>query len=67
MKIVTSFLESVAGIEIYPLISFMIFFVFFISVTVYVLRLDKNFITSVSNYPINEDETDNNPENNTAS
>lgn len=51
MKIVSQYFESIAGIEIYPIISFMVFFIFFLSVTWFVLRLDKKYIEEVSNYP----------------
>jgi len=56
MKIVTHFLENVTGIEIYPLVSFVIFFVFFLAVTLYVLRLDKKLIDEVASYPLGIDE-----------
>ena len=52
MKIVTSFLESVSGIELYPVISFLIFLIFFAGVTWYVLTLDKKFIREISEYPL---------------
>lgn len=52
MKILTQFIENVAGIEIFPLISFVIFFVFFLGVTFYVLKLDKKFVEEVAAYPL---------------
>jgi cbb3-type cytochrome oxidase subunit 3 len=55
MKIVSQYFESMTGIEIYPLISFMIFFIFFLAVTWYVIRLDRKFIEEVSNYPFARD------------
>lgn len=56
MKIISSFLESVAGIERYPLISFLIFLFFFLAVTWYVIRLDKGYVREVSHYPISDSE-----------
>lgn len=58
MKIVSQYFESIAGIEIYPIISFLVFFLFFLSVTWYVIRLDKNYIEEVSNYPSSLDMND---------
>ena len=58
MKIVSQYFEAIAGIEIYPIISFLIFFLFFISVTWYVFRLDKKYINEVSNYPCSPDMDD---------
>jgi len=56
MKIVSSFLESVAGIGHYPLVSFLIFFFFFLAVTWYVITLDKKYIKEVSHYPVSDNE-----------
>lgn len=61
MKIASQYFESITGVEIYPIISLLVFFLFFISVTWYVIRLDKNFIDEVSNYPSSLD-TDNEPD-----
>jgi cytochrome c oxidase cbb3-type subunit 4 len=51
MKIVSQYLESIAGIEIFPVVSFIIFFLFFLVVTWYVIRLDKNYIEEMANLP----------------
>jgi hypothetical protein len=48
-------MESILGIEIYPLISFVIFFVFFVVVAIWVLKLNKNFINKMSNLPLEGD------------
>lgn len=48
-------LTSIDGIEIYPIISFLIFFTFFIGLTVYVVRMKKNRIDEIKNIPL-EDE-----------
>ncbi|WP_430809933.1 MULTISPECIES: hypothetical protein [unclassified Carboxylicivirga] len=50
MKLVRHYLESIAGVEIYPIISFFIFFTFFIVVTVMVIRMKKEYIDEVANY-----------------
>lgn len=50
-------LTSIEGIEIYPLISFCIFFLFFIGLGIYVLRADKKRINELKNLPLDEDET----------
>ncbi len=56
MRLVRHYLESIAGVEIYPIISFLIFFIFFIAVTWYVIRLDKSYIDEITRYPIDDDE-----------
>lgn len=50
MKLVRHYLEDIAGIEIYPIISFLLFFALFIFVTWYVIKMDKEHIEEVSNY-----------------
>ncbi len=46
------------GIEIYPLISFLLFFTFFILMLVYVFRQDKKHIQEMSNLPLEGDKTE---------
>lgn len=47
-------METITGIEIYPLISFIIFTIFFIGVTILVWRSDKKYITELSNLPLDK-------------
>jgi cytochrome c oxidase cbb3-type subunit IV len=49
---------SVEGIEIFPLISFLLFFAFFVIVLIYVFRKDKQHIQEMSNLPLEGDNTD---------
>jgi cytochrome c oxidase cbb3-type subunit 3 len=49
-----NYLETIAGIDIYPLISLIIFFVFFVSLLIYVVRLDKKTVERMANIPLNE-------------
>ncbi len=50
MKLVKHYLENIAGIEIYPLISFALFFGMFLFILWYVIKMDKGVIEEVSNY-----------------
>lgn len=56
MKLARHYLEGIAGIEIYPIISFIIFFVFFILVTWYVLTMDKKHIEEMASLAIDGEE-----------
>jgi cytochrome c oxidase cbb3-type subunit 4 len=49
---------SIEGIEIFPLISFLLFFSFFIIVLIYVFRKDKKQIEELSNLPLEGDNTE---------
>ncbi len=50
-----NYLESIAGIGIYPLISLAIFFLFFLGVSWYVVTAKKEFIDEMKNYPLKND------------
>lgn len=52
-----NYLESITGIGVYPLISLLIFIVFFCLVTLYVLKGNKKHFDKLSHLPINEKET----------
>ena len=52
MKIVINQLEQIAGVEIYPIISMLIFFTFFVLVTYMVIKTDKKEIEELSNMPL---------------
>jgi len=56
MKLVRHYLENIAGIEVYPIISFVLFFTLFIFITWYVIKMDKEVIEEVSNYALDEND-----------
>jgi cytochrome c oxidase cbb3-type subunit IV len=47
-------LESIAGISIYPVFSFVLFFTFFAGMLVWVFRKKKSEIDFYSNLPLDE-------------
>lgn len=51
LKFVKHHLESIAGVEIYPIISFLIFFLFFIAVLIWLVKVDKQYINKIKNIP----------------
>ena len=46
------YLEKITGVSIYPLISFVIFGLFFLVVLIWVLKTDKQKIYDVSRIPL---------------
>ena len=52
-------IETIQGIEIYPLISLVIFVAFFIGLIYYVVRLRKSDIDRWKEMPLDDDEPDN--------
>jgi len=58
LKFVKGHLESIAGVEVYPIISLLIFFGFFVVLFWWVFTAKKEYINKVSNLPL-EDNTNN--------
>ena len=58
-------LQAIDNIAIWPAVSFVIFFVFFIVLLWWVLSADKDFINKMKSLPIDNDQpsTPNNPDN----
>lgn len=54
-----NYLTSIAGVDIFPLISLLVFFAFFTGLIVYVVRTDKEVIQSMEVLPL-EQESNNN-------
>jgi cytochrome c oxidase cbb3-type subunit IV len=48
-------LRSIEGIEIYPIISLVIFTLFFVLLFVWIKRKDANYIDEMSHLPLNDD------------
>lgn len=55
LKFIKGNLENIDGVEIYPLISLLIFFFFFMGLFWWVFTAKKSHITEVSNIPLNDD------------
>jgi hypothetical protein len=49
-------MDTIAGIEIYPLISFVIFFTFFCAVAAYVIWQRKEHFTKMGMMPLDDNE-----------
>lgn len=52
LKFVKHHMESIIGIEIYPIISLLIFFTFFVALFWWVFTAKKEYIKSVSQLPL---------------
>jgi cytochrome c oxidase cbb3-type subunit 4 len=59
MRYLKHYFESIAGIDIYPIISLLIFFIFFVGLTFYVIYMRKPHVEYMRNRPLD----DNLPEN----
>ncbi|MBL7934168.1 MAG: CcoQ/FixQ family Cbb3-type cytochrome c oxidase assembly chaperone [Bacteroidia bacterium] len=53
-----NYLESITGIGIYPMISFMIFFLFFLAVSIYLLKAGRRHFDAVAQIPLEQNQND---------
>ncbi len=61
LKFVKHNLESISGVEIYPIISLLIFFLFFVGLYTWTFTYKKEKITEMSRLPFSDnDETETN-------
>ncbi|MBT6439875.1 MAG: CcoQ/FixQ family Cbb3-type cytochrome c oxidase assembly chaperone [Flavobacteriales bacterium] len=54
LKFVKHHMETIAGIEIYPIISFIIFGLFFVGMAIWVWKMDKGQISNLENIPLKD-------------
>ena len=59
LKFVKNYMDSIDGIEIYPIISLLIFFTFFVVLFWWVFTAKKDYINTVSNLPLDNQNQDN--------
>lgn len=60
-KFIKQYAETIENAQVYPMISLMIFFLFFVVLLYYVAKMDKKNIQFLSNIPLDDkaDETTN--------
>ncbi|AFU69481.1 cytochrome cbb3 oxidase subunit CcoQ [Psychroflexus torquis ATCC 700755] len=58
LKYIKGNLENIDGVEIYPIISLVIFFVFFVALFWWVFTTKKEHIQEVSNIPLENNPKD---------
>ncbi len=54
LKYIKNHVDSIDGIEIYPLISLVLFVAFFVGLFIWVFRMDKRKREEISNYPLKD-------------
>ncbi|MEM0517139.1 MULTISPECIES: CcoQ/FixQ family Cbb3-type cytochrome c oxidase assembly chaperone [Aequorivita] len=55
LKFIKGNLENIDNVQIYPMISLLIFFFFFVALFYWVITAKKDHITEVSNIPLEDD------------
>ncbi len=56
---IRNYLESIEGVEIYPLISLIVFVIFFVVMLVWMLKIDKNYINEMEQLPLDSNKNKN--------
>ena len=64
LKFIKHNMETIVGIEVFPIISFIIFFVFFIGLFVWVAKMQKSEVNFMAAMPLDEDYEERESENN---
>jgi hypothetical protein len=52
-------LQSIEGISVYPIISLLVFVLFFAIMLVWLFKVDKNYIKKMENLPFEKEEENN--------
>jgi Ca2+/Na+ antiporter len=52
-------LQSIQGVSVYPIISLVVFVLFFVIILVWMLKVDKNYIKKMENLPFENEEENN--------
>jgi len=65
LKFIKHNMETIAGIEIFPIISLLIFFFFFVALFIWVFNYKKETIKELSNIPLDNEDLEDNQENQT--
>lgn len=55
LKFIKHNLETITGIDIFPVIALLIFFTFFVGLTLWVMTYNKKTISELSNIPLDDD------------
>jgi len=48
-------LQSIEGVEFYSIVSMVIFILFFVGMTIWLFKVDKKYIKTMSELPLEED------------
>ena len=54
LRYISDNLATINGVEIYPILSLLMFFSFFIVLIWYVIKMDKKDIEEMENFPLND-------------
>ena len=56
LKYIKGHLTSIDGIEIFPVVSLIIFFSFFVGMLYYLYKIDNSTVNEIKNIPLEEED-----------
>lgn len=56
LKFIKHHMETISGIEVYPVFSFIIFFLFFIACLLWVIKTDQKKLKEIAQLPLEKEE-----------
>jgi cytochrome c oxidase cbb3-type subunit IV len=59
-KFIQQYTESIRNIAVYPMVSLLIFFIFFIALLYYVMKMDKKSVQVLAEIPLDTPDEQNN-------
>ncbi|MCK5638152.1 MAG: CcoQ/FixQ family Cbb3-type cytochrome c oxidase assembly chaperone [Flavobacteriaceae bacterium] len=62
LRYIKHHVDTISGVEIYPIISLLLFFIVFITMLIYVYKIPKKSIEEISKLPFENDSKNNNYE-----
>jgi cbb3-type cytochrome oxidase subunit 3 len=55
LKFIKHHLDTISGIELYPMLSFVVFFLFFITMLLWLVKVSRRHIDHMSALPLGDD------------
>jgi len=49
-----NYLKGISGVQVYPMVSLIFFFAFFVGLAIWIMKADKTFIKTMEEMPLNE-------------
>ena len=56
----SNYIKDIEGVGIYPIISLLVFFIFFVGMLIWMLRIDKNYVKKMEQLPLDSQNNMNN-------
>jgi glucan phosphoethanolaminetransferase (alkaline phosphatase superfamily) len=56
----TKVMESMDGVTVYPVVSLIVFILFFVAIIIWMIRADKEYLKKMSSLPLDDSNLENN-------